>query len=162
MINLSELRQFLKNQAQHTWAADAPEITPQRPGFDELEYKEGDWYIRDSYCGYYQAPGMSVVYYKNEPAWTMAYGGKMYEEKYSLTKETFEFLKRALKRKDLKNAEDLPVRGPGDYIEGDWRYEFRWDGDLKNFYGREKIFYRGDEVFFQDIIGGLIIHKERK
>lgn len=87
----------------------------------------------------------------------MAYGGKMYEDKYNITSDTFAFLKRALLSKDFKEAEDLPVRGPSLYEENDWKYTFEFEGDMKCFNGREKIFYKDEEVFYQDVLGGLVI-----
>jgi hypothetical protein len=159
MIDIEQLRIFLKNQSQHTWAADPQNVESGRSGFKDLEYRERDWCIRDSYAGYYQAPGMSVVYYKKRPVWTVAYSGKVFENKYAYAREAFDFLKRALKRKDLKSADDLPVRGPANYVEGDWLYKFNWHGDLKCFHGQEKIFYRKEEIFYQDIMGGFIIGK---
>lgn len=157
MIDIENLKQFLKKSADFTYAGNGKEIAPQRPGYTELEYRDGDWYLRDSYTGHFQAPGMTTVYFQDKPAWTMAYGGKMHEDRYDLTSETFSFLKRALKRKDLKEAEDLPVRGPSLYEEPDWRYTFGFEGDMKCFYGREKIFHKGEEVFYQDVIGGVVI-----
>lgn len=162
MINIDDLKVFLKNSSSHTYAGDGKEITPQRPGFIEMEYREGDWYLRDSYVGHFQAPGMTVVYFKNQPVWTCAYGGKVVEKFYSQTKEIFTFLKVALKRKDLKKAGDIPVRGPSAFTQDKWKYIFDFEGDMKCFYGREKIFICGELCFFQDVVGGLVIGKEDK
>lgn len=159
MINLEELKQFKQNSSGHTYAGDGKEITPQRPGFIEMEYQEGDWYLRDSYTGHFQAPGMTVIYFKNKPVWTCAYSGKVVERFYSQTKSIFIFLKKALRRKDLKKPGEIPVRGPNDYRENNWQYTFNYEGDMKCFYGREKIFLGKEMVFFQDIIGGLVIDK---
>ena len=43
--------------------------------------------------------------------------------------------------------------------EGDYEYINKVEGDITNFNGKEKIFYRDGEVFVQDYIGGLIILK---
>lgn len=103
-IDLEKLVQFKKNSSGHTYSGDGEEISPQRPGFIEMEYREGDWYLRDSYAGHFQAPGMTVIYYKNKPVWTCAYGGKVIEKFYPQTKDIFTFLKKALRRKDLKKT----------------------------------------------------------
>jgi len=159
MINIDDLKKFLKNSSSHTYAGDGKEIAPQRPGFIEMEYQEGPWYLRDSYVGHFQAPGMTVVYFNNKPVWTCAYGGKVVEKFYPQTKEIFTFLKMALKRKDLKKANDIPVRGPSELKDDHWKYTFDFEGNLKCFYGREKIFIDDELCFFQDIIGGLVINK---
>lgn len=159
-INIENLKIFLKNSIAHTYASGGKEITPQRPGFIELEYQEDDWYMRDSYVGHFQAPGMTVVYFQNKPVWTCAYGGKVLENYYGKTEEIFSFLKVALSQQNFKEAEEVPVRGPNLYEENDWKYTFDFEGDLKCFSGKEKIFFRGDLVFYQDVIGGIVIGKE--
>ena len=162
MINIDKLKTFLKNSSIHTYAGDGKEIAPQRPGFTELEYQEGEWYLRDSYTGHFQAPGMTTVYFKEKPVWTCAYGGKVIKNFYPQTKEIFTFLKKALKRKGLKKAEDIPVRGPSEMIEDKWKYIFDFEGDMRCFYGKEKIFIKNELCFFQDVIGGLVIPKKYK
>src|SRR3989344_727748 len=156
-ISIRSLKKFLKNSSGHTYAGNGREIKPQRPGFIELEYREGDWYMRDSYTGHFQAPGMTVVYFKNLPVWTCAYGGQVIKKYYGQTKEIFTFLKKALLRKDLKKADDVPVRGPSHFAEKPWKYAFHFEGNLECFYGREKIFLNKDLVFYQDVTGGLVI-----
>lgn len=65
---LQELSGFIVEADLNTWAADGAEVTPERPGYKELEYKKGLWRLRDSYTGYFRAPGMTTVYYKEVPA----------------------------------------------------------------------------------------------
>lgn len=72
---LADLSHFIVEANLNTWAADGAEVEPQRPGYKELEYQDGLWRLRDSYTGYFRAPGMTTVYYKGSPAWTMMYGG---------------------------------------------------------------------------------------
>lgn len=160
MLDINALKIFLKNSSSHTYAGDGKEITPQRPGFIEIEYEEGDWYLRDSYVGHFQDPGMTVVYFKDKPVWTCAYGGKVIEKFYSQTNEIFTFLKKALSSKDLKKAKHIPVRGPSEFVDGEWRYNINFEGEMKCFYGREKIFLNNKLCFFQDIIGELVVNKK--
>lgn len=159
IIGIEALKTFLRNSSGHTYAGDGKPVSPQRPGFKELEYREDDWYLRDSYVGHYQAPGMTTVYFKDQPVWACAYGGKVMEKYYPKVEEIFVFLRKALRRKDLKKAEDIPVRGPSEFKDGNFRYTFGFEGDMKCFSGREKIFLDNKLVFFQDIIGGLVIGK---
>src|SRR3989344_4726064 len=72
---LEDLANFIVEANGQTWAADGAEVDPERPGYKELEFTKGDWRYRDSYTGYFRAPGMTTVYYKGQPAWTMAFGG---------------------------------------------------------------------------------------
>ena len=52
-IDINQLKQFLVKAKKATYANEsAKEITPERPGFKELEYKEGIWSYRDSYSGF--------------------------------------------------------------------------------------------------------------
>ena len=46
----------------------------------ELEFKEGDWYYKDSYTGFFQSWGREVVWYNKKPFWTQIYGGGMNKE----------------------------------------------------------------------------------
>lgn len=157
-FNLIQLAKFLVKAKTQTYAGEGQEITAQRPGFTELEFKEGDLEYRDSYSGFFQAPGQEVVRYKGKPIWVMAYSGGM-EKKYhgdaEFAEKTFSFLKQAL----LRVEESSPYRGPDNLKEGDYEYINRVEGDITNFRGQEQILYKGEKVFTQDYIGGLIIQK---
>jgi len=156
-INLKELSQFLVKAKIQTYAGDGKKISPQRSGFKEIEFSNGDWYYRDSYCGFYSAPGQEVVRYKGKPIWMMSYSGgmkKKYHGNFEFAKQTYDFLKEALKRVD----ESKPFRGPDNFKKGDYEYISKVEGDVKSFVGTEKIFYKGEEVFRQNYIGGLIVN----
>ena len=157
-INLKKLNQFLYDANAKGYAGGGKEIKAQRLGFKEIEYKSGDWYYRDSYSGFFFAPGQEIIYLKRKPIWAMAYSGGM-KEKYhgdaEFAGETFGFLKKALMAMDRKK----PFRGPEKLEEDDYRYESKIVGDIKDFIGKEKIFYKNKIVFEQNFIGGLIISK---
>jgi hypothetical protein len=157
-LDLKKMAAFLVKAKINTYAADGKETSPQRKGFRELEFSDGDFYYRDSYSGYFCAPGQEVVYFKEVPVWTMAYAGGMsegFQKNKKLTGNTFKFLKKVLSRVE----ESRPFRGPKSFSEGEWTYKSSVKGDITNFEGREKIFYRKKEVFTQKYMGGLIIHK---
>ncbi|MEI8143563.1 MAG: DUF5680 domain-containing protein [Candidatus Berkelbacteria bacterium] len=155
-INYDELKKFLFNANAKGYAGGGKEVLPQRPGFSELEYVEGDYLYHDSYCGHYFAPGQEIVYYKNKPIWAMAYAGGMkfkFHDDENTTHESFLFLKKAL----LAMDPEKPYRGPAQYIDGEFKYISVLDGDIKDFVGNEKI-YKGDELIFeQNFIGGIIV-----
>ena len=157
-IDLKALAKFLVKAKTQTYAGDGKEIQAQRPDFKELDFLEGDWYYRDSYAGFFYAPGQEIVRYKQQPAWSMAYSGGMlpkYHDDIDFAKQTFGFLKKAL----LKMEESRPFRGPENFKEGDWEYKDSSEGDITDFKGTEHIYYKGEEVFKQNYIGGLILSK---
>ena len=158
MINLKILAKFLVKAKINTYASNGSEITPQRPGFNELEFIERDLEYRDSYCGFFSAPGQEIVRYKGKPVWNMAYNGGMSKEYISnieFSGKVYKFLKEALK----KVEESKPFRGPNNLKQGNFEYINVSSGNIASFKGTEKIFYQGKEVFRQDYIGGLIIDK---
>ena len=167
MINLEELVKFLVRTKKATYAGDGMEVAPERPGCKELEFIEGDWSYRDSYVGFFRAPGQEVVRFRGEPVWTMSYDGGMvpdFRSDITFVRKTFSFLKRALSQV----PEDAPYRGPRGQWNGgttDWLYEngLSFGSDIIDFIGREKIWARitgGSKVVFdQKYIGGLVIPK---
>jgi len=158
-IDQEQLRNFLFEANANGYAANENRILPQRPGFKELEYQKGEWYFRDSYAGWYMAPGQEVIYFKNTPVWTMAYTGGMKEEWHKdeyFTSETFKFLKEAL----LAMDKDKPYRGPMSFRRDEWWYISKIKGEIDDFIGNEKIYNNNRLVFEQNFIGGLIIGKE--
>lgn len=162
---LKELAKFIVEANLRTWAADGPEVIPQRPGFKELEYPPGaspetaEWYYRDSYTGYFRAPGMTTVYYKGRPAWAQVYGGHgQIEGSYNVVKPTFDFLRKALKRV----TPELPFRGPEEYKEGDFVYTFELEEDnIEDCTWNELITKNDWEIFSQVGSAGLIIHRDQ-
>ena len=86
----------------------------------------------------------------------MAYRGGMYNEFEKLSKKTFNFLKKCM-RKIPKN---FPVRGPKRLKSGKWRYENNWRGSIGGFIGEEKIYHDGKEVYLRNYLGGLIKNKK--
>lgn len=161
---LTELSQFIVKANLATWAGEGKEVPAQRPGYKELQYPpldepQGDWMLRDSYTGYFRAPGMTTVYYKGKPAWTMQYGGHGQTEGYEdRAKTTFEFLKRALKGV----APELPFRGPRELIDGNRKYEFEMlEGTIEDGLWRERITEDGVLTFTQTGIVGIVVHKDQ-
>ncbi|MBD3155384.1 MAG: hypothetical protein GF368_01890 [Candidatus Aenigmarchaeota archaeon] len=160
-VKLKELCQFLVKAKIQTYAGDGKRVEPERSDFKELEFSEGEWCYRDSYTGFYRAPGQEVVRYKGKPIWIMSYSGGMkpkYHEKLKFSKQTYNFLKEALKRVKVSS----PFRGPESFKKGDYEYINKVEGNVKAFKGEEKIFYKGEEVFSQDYIGGLIVDEVKK
>ncbi len=156
-IDLKKLADFLVNAKTRTYASGQNNnATPQRPNFDELEFKEGDWGYRDSYCGFFRAPGQEVVRFNGKPVWNMSYDGgmvKSFHNDREFAKKTFGFLQKAMSRID----ENKPFRGPEKFKEGDYEYNMKVDGGITDFKGIEKMLFKNKIVFIQNFMGGLII-----
>lgn len=88
----------------------------------------------------------------------MAYSGGMlpeFQNNQDFAEKTFTFLKKAL----LLVDKSKPFRGPNRLKEGDFEYINACEGDIKDVSGREKILFKGEEVFIQNYIGGLVLNK---
>ncbi|HUD04465.1 MAG TPA: DUF5680 domain-containing protein [Patescibacteria group bacterium] len=156
---LKDLANFIVEANGQTWAAGGGEVAPERPGYKELEYRKGVWRLRDSYTGYFRAPGMTTIYYKDVPAWTMAFGGHgQTEGSEEGVKETFAFLKEAL----MHVTPNLPFRGPREYVVGNKRYEFELlgEGDMEDCSWKERIIEDGVNTFNQTGICGIVINRD--
>ncbi|MBS3144402.1 hypothetical protein J4208_02345 [Candidatus Woesearchaeota archaeon] len=160
-LDLATLAQFLVRAKLKTYASDGAEVPAnqvQRPGFKELVHREGDLEYRDSYTGFYRAPGQELVRVKEQPFWSMSYDGGMlptYHGNLAFTKQTFAHLKRALSLVPIS----LPFRGPSFFREGSFTYTFEVHGDITDFYGLEAIHHDDIKVFQQRCMGGLILPK---
>lgn len=101
---------------------------------------------------------MTTVYYKDVPAWTMAYGGHGQTEGFEdRTKETFNFLRNALKQV----SPELPFRGPRVFEEGNKKYTFELiEGDITDALWKEEIHEEDQLTFTQTGIAGIVIHKD--
>lgn len=161
IIKLNELAKFLVEAKVKTYASlNSKEIKAERPKHKELEFEKGKFYYRDSYVGFFQAPGMEEVRLGKlgKTIWTMAYSGGMlnnFQNDLNFARETFNFLKKVLSLV----KEDLPYRGPKKFKENKWKYTNKIKGNMTRFFGIEKIYYRRKLVFSQEYIGGLVLDK---
>lgn len=156
-FNLNQLKSFLTKAGAATYVGGgAYEKIPERSGFYELVYAEGEWQYRDSYTGFYRSRGTETIRFQNKPVWVSLYGGGMVDDKKSLADQTFQFLKQAMnaKPKDFYSA-----RGPENFKEDKWEYRYQQEGDIDEFSGNEEIYFQGKKVFFHHIIGGIVVDK---
>lgn len=163
---LTDLAKFIVEANVATWAGNGKEVPAQRPGYIELEYPPQEnpgeipqqgFYLRDSFAGYFRAPGMTTVYYNGVPAWAMSYGGHGVIEGQEDKIKDFAFLKAALSQV----TPDLPFRGPREFTEGNKRYEFELlEGNIEDGLWREKIIEDGVVTFTQIGIVEIFIHKD--
>lgn len=157
-LDLKELASFLVKAKKATYAGSGKDVEPQRPGFKELEFSEGDFNYRDSYTGFYAAPGQEIIRFKGVPAWAMAYDGEtMKQFRNETALKIYAFLKKAL----MEVEEKKPFRGPEHLEEGNLVYISKVVGDITRFTGQEKILLNNIEAFRQSFFGGLILHLEK-
>lgn len=156
-VLVQELHQFMVRASKATYASGGGETESWRKGFKELEYREGDWYYRDSYTGFLRSWGQEVIWHKDVPIWSCLYGGGMSAENMdtTLAGETFGFLKQALLSGDKVNT--FQPRGPVDFQDDTWKYHCDLTGDITKFKGDEYISNHDAIVFTHDFIGGLVV-----
>lgn len=149
-----QLLSFLDKATRSTYVGGGKaEEHPEREGFTELAYQEGNFSYRDSYTGFYLSWGEEIVRFNDKPIWTSLYGGGMVEGKEALAEATFGFLKKAMSQRE---EGFFSVRGPHLFEEEDFKHTYTQNGDYDNFSGHQEIFYKGELVFFHNVIGGLV------
>ena len=152
-----KLKDFLDRATKATYAGGGPEVNnPQRPGFTELTYSEGDFEYRDSYTGHTRSHGTETVRYKGEVVRATSDRGGMVKGKEKLAGKAFSFLKKAMSANE-KGV--WSARGPHRLMDGNWKYIYTQEGDFDEFKGYEEIYYRKELVFFHKVIGGTVKHK---
>src|SRR3989344_3682851 len=139
---LRELADFIVEANTKGWAAEKNSAEPIFPGMKSVYYRRGVWELRDNYFDYFRVPGFTVISQNNKPVWMMTYFGRGQTPGYEqIVKQTFSFLKRAL----MKATPNMPFRGPSEYVEEDWVYEFKLiKGDIEDFLWEEKILKSGN------------------
>ena len=154
---LEELNRFIGRASKATYAGGGGEAESWRIGFKELEYRENDWYYRDSYSGFLRSWGQEVVWQSDKPVWTCLYGGGMTDSRLDgdFAKKTFVFLKQALSAGDKVNV--FQPRGPKELSDNNWKYQCKVEGNTDKFNGHESISYKGETVFTHDFLGGIVI-----
>jgi hypothetical protein len=126
---------------------------PKNLGHVEFQYTQGPWVYHDSYVGEANAPGKEIIYYNDNPVWTMAYQSKLFTDDAGLVFEIYEFLKDALSH----NTPERPFRGPEEYEKGSFNYSFiLLNGDIEDFLGKEEIYHNGKLVYVNHTMGTLI------
>jgi len=157
----TELNQFIGRASRATYAGGGGKVDkPQRNGFKELQYAEGDWYYRDSYTGFLRSWGQEVVWYKDQPHWTCLYGGGMVDGcmNNGMAEDTFTFLKKVLSAGEKENQ--FQPRGPKNFNDGEWSYQCEVEGSIEKFQGHESISRNGSTVFTHDFVGGLVVGQD--
>lgn len=147
-----ELSKFLVKAKIATYAADgeANERTLQ-DGAKELTLEDSMFKYRDRYYGFNPFIGEEVVFENRKIVWSMNYYGKIISDVVS-AKEVYGFLKSAMRQV----KEDRPFRGPTNFKSSDFEYTDESRGDINDFSGTEKIFFKRREIYRLTYQGGIV------
>lgn len=147
-----ELSEFLIKAKNKTYASNGESSEKiLQDGCKKLEYKEENLYYRDRYYGFNPFIGGEVVFDNGEFVWGMNYYGGVLGDQISAI-DVYKFLQKAMRLV----SEDRPYRGPSNYIEGNFEYVDKSEGNIECFNGIEKIFFRGEKVYTLRYHGGKI------
>lgn len=152
---MKDLEEFLIEAKKNTYANENGEkIASSRLNSHDYEYSVGDMIYHDTYFGGVKFMGEEVVYFKNEVLWGMNYYGLTLDE--NLGEEAMDkVLRPALMLVGSDNSV-IPVRGPHEYVNGEYRYKFMVDGTMECFNGIETIYKNDIKIYELRCTGGLI------
>jgi hypothetical protein len=155
-FNIDSLEVFLIKAKKNTYASqgDNASVEPLLPGTKQLEYQEGDFFYRDIYVGMSYFVGQEIVYFKNNPIWSMCYAGGVEEnvtEESDIT-QVYRFLRDALGKVSKENL----FRGPKIVKDNNKEYIHVSDGTIESSSGSESIRIDGKRVYHLRYNGGII------
>lgn len=150
---MEHLKKFLIQAKKETYANEnVQKASSTRLSSKDYEYKKDNMIYHDTYFGGTNFIGEEVVYIDNKPYWGMNYYGVTLDE--TLSEEVMDkALRPALMRVE---ENDLPLRGPKEFINGDYKYTFLVDGTLEYFSGCEAIYKNEVKIYELKCHGGLI------
>ena len=135
------IRDFLIEAKKSTYANGTTEkIESNRLGSKDYEYKKDNMLYHDTYF--------------NKIYWAMNYYGVTLDE--NLGEEAMDNALRPALMQVGVSENIIPVRGPREYKNGDFKYTFEVSGDLTNFSGIETIYKNDKKVYELKCNGGLI------
>lgn len=151
----NDLYSFLITAKKQTYANKSiKKVSSSRTGSFDYEYSNGKMTYHDTYFGGTKFIGEEIVYASdNSPVWGMNYYGVTLNENLSE-----ELLDNVLRPALMKVGEDniLPIRGPKEYINNEYRYTFEVIGDLDCFEGIETIYRNNEKIYVLKCHGGII------
>jgi len=143
--------EFLIRSKKATYAGKGNQTDSSRPNSHDFKYSEEDLRYIDTYLGGSKFAGEEALWNKNIPFWSMNYIGRVTGDNFS-----GDFLKEAL----LNVPEEYPFRGPLEYINGDYSYYCKINGDFHWFSGFEEIFYKKNKIYECIFHGGDIANDD--
>ena len=150
---ITELKIFLSKANKNTYAnKNAAKTKSSRLNSEDYHFESGDLIYHDAYFGGRNFIGEEIVYKNKKPFWGANYFGFVTNSEID-EKIIYDFLRQALMQ-DYES--DIPVRGPKEWSDRKWAYQFNVDGNLGNFSGEELIFFKDKIVYRCLIHGGFI------
>lgn len=152
-LPIDVLEPFLKKANLNTYANEQVKKAPSlRPGSHDYHFEDGELAYHDTYFGGTKFMGEEIVYKVGKPAWGMNYYGFALDS--NISEKVFDAILRPALMSGSGN--NIPVRGPKEFIKGDWKYTFVTDGTLSNFTGVEEILKNKEVVYRLHCHGGFI------
>lgn len=157
--DLAQLTEFLAAANRAGYASGPNQSWQKQPdGSTTIVFEKGPWLFQDNYFGGEPFGGREVIFRNQQPVFLMVYYGCLSQA--DLPAETvYAFLRRALQAFPA----DHPFRGPSFWLEAvdgeEFRYENRWQGEIDDFFGEERILLGGREVYAARYGGGLICQR---
>ena len=149
------IEKFLIEAKKQTYANEnAPKIGSSRLNSKDYEYKKDNMIYHDTYFGGTNFIGEEVVYIDNQTYWAMNYYGTTLDK--TLGEEAMD---KALRPALMKVGEDvnvIPVRGPKEFINGEYKYTFEIRGDINCFNGIESVYKNDVKIYELRCTGGFI------
>lgn len=146
------LASFLAKAKREGYASDDPKrIHKSVDGGDEAGFREGDYVYRDRWYGENPFSGQEVVWHKGKTIWSLNFWGSTITST-PIPAEFPHFHKRALR----KVGEELPLRGPACFREGEFIYVNDVQGTLQEFSGVERVNHQNREIYRLVYHGGTI------
>ena len=152
---MEKIYEFLIEAKKQTYANEnVKKVEASRKASSDYEYSNGNMTYHDTYFGGINFIGEEVVYEGDNPIWGMNYYGETLDEGFSE-----EAIDKALRPALMKVGEDdiLPLRGPREYVNGEYKYTFVVNGDLSSFEGEESIYKNEKRIYRLKCHGGKII-----
>lgn len=152
---MNELKKFLIEAKKQTYAnANVKKSASSRLNSNDYEYQNRNMTYHDTYFGGTKFIGEEIVYVDNKTFWGMNYYGVTIDE--SLGEEAMDNALRPALMMVGDDEDIIPVRGPKQFINGDYKYTFQVNGSLENFIGTETVYKDNIKIFELKCCGGLI------
>lgn len=149
-MDINNLRKFLI-EANKAGYASGTLGKKETDGSTTIEFESGNYRMHDNFFGGEPYGGREVIFLEGKPIWMMVYYGFV-DPSIEKPGDIYAFLQKALS----KPPEELPLRGPGNLEEGDFKYENTWTGNLEHYEGEEIIFQSGNKVYGAKYMGGAV------
>lgn len=149
------IEKFLIEAKKQTYANEKVEkVSSSRLNSKDYEYKKDNMIYHDTYFGNTNFIGEEAVYIDDKIYWAMNYYGTTLDE--GLSEETMDNALRPALMLVGNDIDIIPVRGPKQYINGEYTYTFKVDGNINCFTGYECIYKNDKKIYELRCHGGLV------